>query len=167
MTIPFVGIAMLMGACFGMQVSMLSAMARVRGPFEATWLSLVATVAGFAVVMTARTVGDGDVVLPAPFRRPIPFAVIAAIGVVGVAVVVRGLPWYFLFTGLLAIPLLVSAGYLGPRLGVGLYLSSVIAGQLICSVVLDHIGAFGIPVHRVGASRLVGIGALVAGVALI
>ena len=168
MTIPFIGIAMLMGACFGLQISMLSAMARTRGPLEATWLSLVATIAGFALVMTARTFSPGvTTALPSPFRRPPAFAVIAAIAIVGVAVVVRGLPWYFMLTGLFAVPLLVSAGYLGPRLGVGLYLSSVVAGQMICSVVLDHIGAFGIAVHRVGVSRVAGIGALIAGVVLI
>jgi bacterial/archaeal transporter family-2 protein len=80
---------------------------------------------------------------------------------------VRGIAPYFAVTGLFAVPLLIGAGFLGPRLGVGLYLSSVIAGQLICSVVIDHFGAFGIPAHHFDLARAAGIGALVIGVVLI
>jgi transporter family-2 protein len=81
--------------------------------------------------------------------------------------VVRGIAPYFALAGLLAIPLLVGAGFLGPQLGIGLYLSSVVAGQLICSVALDHVGAFGIAVRHVDAGKILGVAALLVGVLLI
>ena len=167
MTVLHIFAAMLMGAGFAAQVSMLSAMGGLRGPFEATWVSLVATVAGFTFLMAARSVAGTPIALPAPFQSPVVYVLIAAFGAVGLGILVRGIPAYFAITGLFAIPLLVGAAYLGPRLGVGLYLSSVIAGQMICSVVLDHIGAFGVPVHRFGAARATGVVALMLGVALI
>jgi transporter family-2 protein len=166
-SVPYIIAAMLMGAGFSAQVSMISAMGRLRGPFEATWVSLIATVAGFTLVMAARAAGGASIALPAPFQSAAVYAFVAAGAGVGLALLVRGIPPYFAITGLFAIPLLVGAGHLGPRLGVGLYISSVIAGQLMCSVVLDHLGAFGIPVHRVDLARVAGIGALMVGVALI
>jgi hypothetical protein len=61
--------AMLIGAGFAVQVSMISAMGRLRGPFEATWVSLVATVAGFTMLMTARALAGQTIELPQPFKR--------------------------------------------------------------------------------------------------
>jgi transporter family-2 protein len=166
-TVLHIVAAMLMGAGFAAQVSMLSAMGSLRGPFESTWVSLVATVAGFTFLMAARAMAGMSITLPTPFQNPVVFILIAAFGAVALGVLIRGIPAYFAITGLFAIPLLVGAAYLGPRLGVGLYLSSVIAGQLITSVLFDHVGAFGVPVHRVGVTRATGVVALMLGVALI
>lgn len=167
MTFLYIAAAMLIGAGFATQVSMISAMGRLRGSLEATWVSLIATVAGFTLLMTVRAVAGANIALPPPFTKAAIYALIAAGAAVGLGVMVRGIAPYFAITGLFAIPILIGAGFLGPRLGVGLYLSSFIAGQLICSVVLDHIGAFGIPVHRVDLLRIAGIAALVLGVTLI
>jgi putative inner membrane exporter YdcZ len=167
MTVLSIGAAMLMGAGFATQASMISAMGVLRGPFEATWVSLVATIAGFTLLMSVRAAIGAVITLPAPFQKAFVYGLIAAAAAVGLGVLVRGIPAYFAITGLFAIPLLIGAGFLGPRIGVGLYLSSVIAGQLTCSVVLDHIGAFGIPVHRIDVVRVAGIAALILGVTLI
>jgi bacterial/archaeal transporter family-2 protein len=166
-TVLSISAAMLMGAGFAVQASMISAMGSLRGSFEATWVSLIATVAGFTLLMTARALAGGTIALPVPFRGAGVYGLIAAGAAVGLGVMVRGIPAYFAVTGLFAIPLLIGAGFLGPRLGVGLYLSAVIAGQLACSVVLDHVGAFGIPVHRIDAIRLAGVAALILGVVLV
>jgi len=166
-TVLYIAVAMLIGAGFAAQVSMISAMGSLRGSFEATWISLLATVAGFTFLMFVRAVAGDAIALPVPFRTAFVYGLIAAVAAVGLGVVVRGIAPYFAITGLFAIPLLIGAGFLGPRLGVGLYLSSVIAGQLICSVVLDHVGAFGIPVRRVDVARMAGVAALVLGVALV
>ena len=155
MTALYIAAAMLTGAGFAAQASMISAMGQLRGSFEATWVSLIATVAGV------------DIELPAPFHRAYVYAVIAIGGAAGLFLLVRGIPSYFAITGLFAIPLLVGAAFLGPRLGIGLYLGSVIAGQLTCSVALDHVGAFGVPVHRVDLSRVAGVAALLVGVVLV
>jgi transporter family-2 protein len=167
LTFGYMALALLMGVGFATQVTMLSAMGKLRGPLEATWLSLVGTVAGFTLIMALKAALGAVPVLPRPFARPLVFVVVAAFAVVGAVLLVKGIAPYFAFTGLLAIPLLVSASFLGPRIGVGLYLSSVIAGQLIGSAALDHIGAFGTTVHRIDAMRVAGIGALLIGVVLI
>jgi bacterial/archaeal transporter family-2 protein len=51
---------------------------------------------------------------------------------------------------------------LAPRIGIANTLVATIIGQLIVSVFLDHIGAFGLPRHPVNGFRLLGcIGLLV------
>ena len=42
-----------------------------------------------------------------------------------------------------------------------------LAGQLIMSIVLDHFGALGYPIHPVNGWRLVGVGLLMVGAYLI
>lgn len=167
MTLAYIGMALLLGLGFATQVTMISAMGRLRGPLEATWVSLIGTVAGFTVIMAARTAAGTGLLLPFPFARPLVYTAVAALSALCLVLLLKGIAPYFAITGLFAIPLLVGAGFLGPRIGVGLYISSVIAGQLIGSVVLDHLGAFGTPVHRIDGVRVAGIGALLLGVALI
>ena len=108
MTVLSIAAAMLTGAGFAAQASMISAMGQLRGSFEATWVSLIATVAGFTLVMTARAVAGVDIDLPTPFHRAYVYAVIAVGGAVGLFLLVRGIPSYFAITGLFAIPLLVG-----------------------------------------------------------
>jgi transporter family-2 protein len=54
-----------------------------------------------------------------------------------------------------------------PRLGAATVIALLVAGQMIGSLVFDHFGLLGVPVHHLTASRLAGTGFLVAGVALI
>jgi transporter family-2 protein len=65
------------------------------------------------------------------------------------------------------VPYLVAAAYLAPRIGVGLFLAGVIAGQLGGGVLLDHVGAFGVAARPVDAVRILGVVALLAGVVLV
>jgi transporter family-2 protein len=66
-----------------------------------------------------------------------------------------------------AVPFLLSASFLAPRIGIGLFLAAFVAGQIGGGVLLDHLGAFGTTVRPADARRLLGIGALLAGVALV
>jgi transporter family-2 protein len=43
----------------------------------------------------------------------------------------------------------------------------VIAGQLIASIVVDHFGLLGVPVHPIDLPRLIGVAMLVGGVVMI
>jgi transporter family-2 protein len=70
-------------------------------------------------------------------------------------------------TGLLAMPYLLAASYLAPRIGVGLFLAALIAGQLGGGVILDHLGAFGAETRPIDAIRVIGVAALIAGVVLV
>jgi transporter family-2 protein len=55
----------------------------------------------------------------------------------------------------------------GPKIGAALAVSLAIGGQLAMATVLDHTGALGFPQHAVSPLKLLGIGLVVAGVAVI
>jgi transporter family-2 protein len=54
-----------------------------------------------------------------------------------------------------------------PRLGAATTVMLFIAGQLLCSLLIDHWGLLGVPVHPVDLPRILGIVCLIAGVILI
>jgi transporter family-2 protein len=49
-----------------------------------------------------------------------------------------------------------------PRLGVVTMIAALILGQLVGAIILDAVGAFGLPVKEIGWQRIVAV-ALVAG----
>ena len=55
-------------------------------------------------------------------------------------------------TGLTAVPYLLAASYLAPKIGVGLFLAALIAGQLGGGVVLDHFGVLGTATRPIDAN---------------
>jgi bacterial/archaeal transporter family-2 protein len=79
----------------------------------------------------------------------------------------RGLPVGYAATGLTAVPYLLAASYLAPKIGVGLFLAALIAGQLGGGVVLDHFGVLGASPHPVDVIRVLGVAALLTGVVLV
>lgn len=159
--------AMLLGMGGALQVGLLGAMSRQRGSIEAVWVSILGSVLVVSLVFTVQSVRGVRLSLPAPYDSWIPFgAVFIATGVL-LVLAIAGLPLFFVFTGMLAAPYLIGASYLAPKLGVGLFLGSIITGQLLGGLILDHVGAFGTDVRPVDAMRLVGVVALVLGVVLI
>ena len=56
---------------------------------------------------------------------------------------------------------------LAPKLGAALTFSLIVAGQLIISVILDHYGLLGVPVHKINWQRLLGVALLITGVLII
>lgn len=56
---------------------------------------------------------------------------------------------------------------LAHRLGAALLSAAGILGQVGASLLIDHYGWFGVPIHRLSMERVVGLVLLVAGVALI
>ena len=163
----YVGLAILLGVTGALQVALLGAMSRARGPTEAAWVSLLGTVVGLGLTLAVRTALGGPTALPAPFQRPVAFALTALAAAVLLALALRGISPNFAVTGTLAAPYLIGASFLTPRLGIGLFLGAVIAGQLTGAVLLDHVGAFGATPRPVDALRLVGIAALMLGVVLV
>jgi uncharacterized membrane protein YdcZ (DUF606 family) len=159
--------AILLGAGATTQVSLVGAMARLRGPGEASWISILGTVTGLALVIGFRQAWGEQLRLPAPFDRAFVLALIAAGAAVALGFAVRGMAAQYGLTGFLAVPTLIGAGFLAPRLGIGPFVAAVIAGQLAGAVVVDHIGAFGAATHRLDATRAAGIVALLCGVLLV
>jgi uncharacterized membrane protein YdcZ (DUF606 family) len=118
-------------------------------------------------VFTVQSVRGVKLALPPPYDAWWPFAVVFVATGVLLTWAIAGLPLFFVFTGMLAAPYLIGASYLTPRLGVGLFLGSIIAGQLLGGLLIDHFGAFGTVARPIDAMRLLGVAALFLGVVLI
>ena len=90
-----------------------------------------------------------------------------ALGVRPNAAEVRSLPWYGWAGGLYGAVFVAVAAFAAPRLGITFFLTVAIAGQLAMAVMLDRIGAFGLPVVQIGPTRVAGVLLVLAGVFLV
>jgi transporter family-2 protein len=76
-------------------------------------------------------------------------------------------PWWHWVGGLIGAVYVAGAIVLAPRLGAATLIAAVVAGQMLASLVLDHYGWVGFPVHEITPLRLAGAALMVGGVALI
>ena len=166
-TTVWIAIAVGLGCTQAIQVALLGAMNRLRGPAEAAWVSILGTLAGLSLALAVQGFAGRALVLPGPFANPALPAAIAFTAAVMLAATTSGIPAYLGVAGLLAVPYLLAASFLAPRIGVGLFLAAIIAGQLVGGVVLDQIGAFGASPRPLDPPRLLGVAALIVGVLLI
>jgi len=73
-------------------------------------------------------------------------------------------PWWVWTGGLLGAFYVVVSVVSGPRLGSATLVACVIVGQLTASIVIDHFGWVGYPVHAASPGRIIGALLLLAGV---
>ena len=78
-----------------------------------------------------------------------------------------GAPWWVWVGGLLGAFYVVGVIVSAPRLGAVALIGAVIAGQTVCSVLVDQFGWVGFRVHHASPGRLAGLALLFAGVALV
>lgn len=76
-------------------------------------------------------------------------------------------PWYAWLGGFCGAFALTTIILIFPRLGPGLGFGLLIAGQLIASVALEHFNILVVEPHPVSFPRLVGVGLVLGGVAMI
>lgn len=76
-------------------------------------------------------------------------------------------PWWAWLGGLLGATLVVTSLIAAPVLGAALLIACLVGGQLVSSVVIDHMGWAGYPVKPIDAGRVIGVILLIAGVLLI
>jgi len=163
----FIAVAISAGMINALQISMLGAIKAERGTFESTWISNLASLAGMALVLGIVTLATGKSGLPFPFTSPLTYVVISLFMLIGLLLAAQGIAPYLMLTGLASIPFLLSAAYIGPRIGLGVYFAAVVTGQLTGSSLLDHVGAFGSTQRTLDWVRLLGILVLLLGVVLI
>ena len=163
----YVLLSLVVGVGAATQLAMLGAMGRERGTYEATWISLLGTIAGLCVVVTVRAVRGDLPDLPAPLNSAWPFAVIAVGCAVALTISMRGLDPYLAACGLFATAYLLSVGFAVPNIGAALFLGAATAGTLLGSAVYDHIGAFGNETHEATLLRASGIGVILLGVVMV
>jgi len=74
--------------------------------------------------------------------------------------------WHWI-GGLLGAVYIAAAVVLAPRLGAATMIASIVTGQMLASIALDHFGWVGFPQHAASLPRLVGAVLIVVGVTLI
>ncbi|HWC30221.1 MAG TPA: DMT family transporter [Dehalococcoidia bacterium] len=163
----FIIVAMLIGLGSAVQVSMIASLGRVRGAPEAAWINVIAAVLSLALLFAFGALRANPPNLPAPLNNTLMLAAIIVLSGLILAISVRGVSPLLAITGIFGFVYLMGAGYLAPRIGIALFASAVTAGTLIGAVALDHWGAFGADVHRVGFVRLTGVFLLVIGVVFV
>lgn len=159
-------LAFVVGAYTAVQLGMLGGMGRLRGAPESAWISVLATVMGAALFVAIRN-ARGEATLPAPFDRWPVMATLAIAALVLLLLSMRGLAPYYAFAGFGGTAFLISASFLAPRLGIALFYAIATAGTVLGTVVLDHVGAFGAPVHAASPLRLAGAAVLLGGLVMV
>ena len=76
----------------------------------------------------------------------------------------RSLPWYTLVAGIFGLIVIGAISYMIPRVGVAAAITSIVAGQLLVSTVLDHFGLLGAVEKSLDPTRLLGLIVLLVGV---
>jgi transporter family-2 protein len=87
-------------------------------------------------------------------------------GAVGLAEV-KALPWWVVLGGVVGVIFVAGGVIVAPVLGVALFFVCVVAGQLLGATLTDHFGAFGAHVQPINLMKLLGLGLVLAGAALV
>lgn len=77
------------------------------------------------------------------------------------------IPWWSWSAGMFGAVFIALGILLVPQLGAATFFAVLVAGQMIGSMLFDHFGVLGLPVHEITPSRLFGAALLVAGVLFI
>lgn len=76
----------------------------------------------------------------------------------------RSAPWYALGAGLFGLVVITAVSVAIPRVGVAVAVTTVVAGQVLMSAILDNFGWLGAAVRPLDASRLLGLAIVMLGV---
>jgi transporter family-2 protein len=76
----------------------------------------------------------------------------------------RSLPWYALTAGIFGLIVIGAISYMIPRIGVAGAITTIVAGQLLVSVILDHFGWLGAMSRPLEPTRLLGLAVVLVGV---
>ena len=164
----YILLAFVVGFGSAFQVAMLGELRSERGSFEASWINTLGAMSALTVaivVLGLTKVDPPD--LPSPFNKTYAFAIAGLVALVALALASRGVPPYLAAVGFFGFTYVLASAFLGPRIGIALYISAVTAGTLIGGVGLDHYGAFGNQVIRIDALKVAGLAFLMVGVVLI
>lgn len=77
------------------------------------------------------------------------------------------IPWYLYLGGVVGSVFILGALFSLPKIGSMSFFALVIFGQLITTLLVDHYGVFGVPIHRIDITRIAGLLLLIAGTILV
>ena len=158
--------AFLIGAGGATQTAMLGSIGKERGSLEASWISMLSTAAGLAVLLVVRS-QRGQTDLPAPLHRIEAWLLVAAVVGLLLAFSMRGIAPPFAVVGLFGLAFVAGAAFLIPEIGVSGFVVGATVGTLIAGLGLDHTGAFGIDVRSITLVRVAGVGLALMGAILV
>lgn len=78
-----------------------------------------------------------------------------------------GLPWWIVFGGFVGALVVAGGAAIAPVTGAAVFIVCLIAGQLFCSALIDHIGAFGMIERPMSAMKAGGLAVVLAGVLMV
>ena len=140
----YIAAAVSIGAAISLQPPINATMARILGsPLLAASISV--TISLFVVVALWLSWGKG----------------------VGDLSQIKALPWWVFIGGVIGVLFVAGGVVVAPVLGVALYFVCMVAGQLIGSSIIDHIGAFGLTVKPMNTMKLVGVSLVLLGAVLV
>lgn len=143
MNVIYLFVALGLGAIISMQPAINAQMAiRLGSPLAAAMCSIVISLVMIVVAWT--TLG----------RVPISWPRLLS------------LPWWVLIGGAAGALFVLGGIMAAPRLGVAVFFTCVVLGQVIGAAILDQFGAFGLDRQPISWSRLLGILLVVAGAAI-
>lgn len=159
-------IALAVGLGGSMQIALIGGMGRSRTAPEAAFTSTMATAIGIALVLAIRAWRSDTPLFSAPLDRTTALLAVAAVAGVLLALSMKGLHPAYAVTGLFATAFLIGTAALVPRLGVALFFTATTAGTLMGALIFDQIGAFGASAMPLSPFRVLGVLAVLVGVAL-
>ena len=80
---------------------------------------------------------------------------------------IGNLPWWVVLGGLIGVLVVAGGAAIVPVTGVALFFVCLVFGQLLGSIIIDHFGAFGVPVREFSVMRALGLACAAIGVALV
>lgn len=81
--------------------------------------------------------------------------------------VLRAAPWWIWTGGLLGAVYVAVSIILVQRLSAAVAFSLIVLGQMICALIIDHLGWLGLTQHEISPGRILGATMVVGGVAMI
>lgn len=78
-----------------------------------------------------------------------------------------GAPWWAWLAGLSGAAYVAASAVVGPMIGGAAFVALIVAGQMVCSMTLDHFGVLGFPERPVDVARVLGAALVVLGVVLL
>jgi bacterial/archaeal transporter family-2 protein len=76
----------------------------------------------------------------------------------------RSVPWYVLGAGVFGLIVIGAISYMIPRVGVAAAITTIVAGQLLVAIILDHFGLLGAMGRSMDPTRAIGLAVVLIGV---
>ena len=80
---------------------------------------------------------------------------------------ITSIPWYLFTGGLIGSAFIFGAVFALPKIGSSAFFGQIVLGQLLMTLIVDHYGLFGLPIHKIDLTRIAGMALLVGGSFLI